>query len=448
MSPFACLETAGPALLTAGWTQASVPSLLVGVVLGGALASGVVVRLRQRLRETRAEAEAAARARDAYLKDLRTRADFERELLDHIPSPVYVRDESGRFVHANRAVCELIDVPWHELIGRTVRDIAPPEIAERYEKSDASVLAGEPIHEETVVVDAHGRRLDVVAQKTVVRPHPDGPRWIVGSFIDISVSAAHARDVSDALKYAEQASNAKSEFLATISHEMRTPLHGILGLAECLGTEDLNRTAQEWVEMITSAGERMLSTVEDMLLLAELDREKHRQNVSPVAIAEILEPVRSRTEHTARSKGLRYGWSYVGPEDLVVRGHAVSIELVLRKLIDNAIKFTPKGSVDVRVEATALGEDRIVLGFEVEDTGVGIDGDRAESILDAFVQSDSTATRPFEGSGLGLTIAHRLVTLMGGTLDFRSERGQGTTFVVNIPLELVPAESPVLCASP
>jgi len=435
------LEFAHSSSQNAGWASASVRGLYVGLLLGGTLALGIVLRLRYRLSEASARAREAERTRDVYLKDLRNRTDFERELLDHIPSPVYVRDESGHFVHANRAVCELIGVPWDELIGRTVRDIAPPEVAQRYEDSDAAVLSGKLRHEETVVFDAAGNRLDVVAQKTVVRPHPRGPRWIVGSFIDISAAKAHSRELTEALERAEQGSRAKSEFLATISHEMRTPLHGILGLAECLQSEDLDPTSDEWVQMIIGAGERMLSTVEDMLLLAGLDREDHRQDISPMTLKHVLRPVRERTEVAAHAKRLDFSWDEDMSDTLVVRGHAASIELVLGKLIDNAIKFTIKGSVGVRVEVEEADEGRAVLHFEIRDTGVGISADRADAIFEAFVQSDSSPTRRFEGAGLGLTVAHRLVTLMGGTMDFRSKAGKGTTFVVSIPMEIESSET-------
>jgi signal transduction histidine kinase/ActR/RegA family two-component response regulator len=241
-----------------------------------------------------------------------------------------------------------------------------------------------------------------------------------------------AEERAAALRLAEQQSRVKSQFLATMSHEMRTPLHGILGVTRML-QEGEEAPAQEQLSLIERAGEHLLRLINDVLDVSKLEAGHLRLSPGPFDLRQLLEEVLSLSAPAAREAGLVLASRLRLREKCIVHGDAARVRQVLHNLVGNAIKFTEVGTVTV-LAGYRRGRARIT----VEDTGVGISAEEVPRIFDAFHQADGSFSRRFGGTGLGLSIARELAHAMGGDLVCLRREGGGSRFTVTLSLPLAP----------
>ena len=245
-------------------------------------------------------------------------------------------------------------------------------------------------------------------------------------------------DLAAARRRAEEASAAKSEFLANMSHEMRTPLHGIIGMLQlAIDTETSAERARQ-LDMARRSAETLLATIGDILDFSKI--EARRLELEPVyfSMRQLVTDTLKTLGITAAEKGLTLALA-VSPEvPDRLWGDPLRIRQIVVNLVGNAIKFTNRGDVVVRVSCEVMAVDRVTIGFEVRDTGVGIDPSRRHLIFDPFAQADSSRSRRYGGSGLGLAIVSRLLEAMGGVITFESEQGKGSTFRFVLPMPCEP----------
>jgi PAS domain S-box-containing protein len=299
------------------------------------------------------------------------------------------------------------------------------------------------------VVRPSGQRIPVSV--TVTAMHGDPLAAPIGYVIlahDVREQRAAERALRDARARAEAAAAAKGRFVANISHELRTPMNAVLGLLTLLARTDLVPPQRHYLQQTERAARSLLRLLDDILDFARLEEDKVRLESHPFRLTALLRDLAVLLEATVGEKPLALRVDVDAHVPSSVRGDRHRLQQVLVNLGGNAIKFTPAGEVVISVRVVGADAGSVALAFAVRDTGIGITEEQRARIFESFEQAEADTTRRFGGSGLGLTISRRLVTLMGGTLTVESTPGAGSTFAFTLTLPVADAVDPVRAAGP
>jgi len=240
-----------------------------------------------------------------------------------------------------------------------------------------------------------------------------------------------ARDKADA------ANEAKSSFLGVISHELRTPMNGVLGAAQLLSATRLEGTQREYLSIIRNSGDNLLSLLNDILDMTKIEAGKMSFDVVDVQVDDLHRRITGPFEAQAEAKGLTLVSTFEGEMPAVVRGDPLRVCQVVQNLLSNAVKFTDRGEIRYTVRGRRISDRRVGFEFSVTDSGSGISREDLERLFQPFTQVDNSSTRKFGGTGLGLTIARRMAQIMGGDITVTSRLGEGSTFTLSIEGEVV-----------
>jgi hypothetical protein len=360
---------------------------------------------------------------------------FVEVLLEATPAAIYLKDRQGRYLRFNKAFENLFGVERADWIGKTVADLVPAQ-ATQLEARDRELFANQGI--QTYESGFSNRRTGEAREGLYwTAPLTDSQGQVsglVGTILDITEKNRIERELRDAKRSAEAASQAKSDFLANMSHEIRTPMNGVIGMTELALEQAQDPTQQEYLRIVQSSAQSLMVILNDILDFSKIEAGKLNIESVRFALSEHIQDTLNTLRSRAAQKGLVLQSNL--PSDLPheVLGDPVRLRQVLTNLCDNAIKFTGQGGVYVQLDATP-GAAGPLLHFEVRDTGIGIPADKKQGIFEAFSQADSSTTRRYGGTGLGLTICARLVDLMGGCIWVESAEGQGSSFHFTVQVQ-------------
>ncbi|MCB2407293.1 response regulator [Hymenobacter lucidus] len=368
-------------------------------------------------------------------QELLEQQKFTQQVLDTIPSLIYVRNAEGNLIFRNHAMRQLQE--FRQFRARALQD--PNSIQTReeqeYTAADAHVLAtGEEIKKEDAYTLPSG---EVLWFQTIKRPlrRPDGSLEVLGVSTDIT-------DLKTATEAAQAAATARENFLSNMSHEIRTPLNGVLGMAGQLAKTQLDVRQQELLKVIRSSGQHLLGVLNDVLDMAKITSGKLEFEQSAFNLCDSMGQAVEPLALLAAEKGLAFKGTPLRdscPNSWVV-GDPFRLNQILINLVSNAIKFTERGTITVGGYFVAETDTHLTTEFRVTDTGIGIAPDKVARIFEGFTQAYADTTRRFGGTGLGLSISRALVEKLGGTLTVTSEIGRGSTFAFT--LTLPKAEAP------
>jgi PAS domain S-box-containing protein len=371
---------------------------------------------------------------------LRDQQFYTRSLIESSVDALMTTDPAGIITDANRQMETLTGCTRDELIGAPFKSFFTDP--ERAEAGIKRVLSGNKVADYELTARARGGKETVVSYNATT--FRDRDRRLQGVF-------AAARDVTErklfeqalqktnvelerAKAAAEQANIAKSDFLAAMSHEIRTPMNAILGMSDMLAESPLDAEQMQYVEVFRRAGANLLVLINDILDLSKIEAGHLELEHVPFDLEELVDQAMDLTGVKARAKGIVL-MSHLSPNLITaLLGDPTRLRQVLINLLGNAVKFTKAGEVLLTVqnhESGRLGE----IKFTVSDTGIGISAEKIDSIFERFTQADSTITRTYGGTGLGLEISRRLVECMGGVLTVASCEGEGSTFSFNVQFE-------------
>ncbi len=419
----------------------------LGITLLITMLAMTLIRGQARLADATAQlAEATAQTEDSRKK--------LQSIFDASTVAIFFVDDKAVITHANRRMADLFGRPLEALLGSTYGDLIHPAERETARRNVAALLAGEiPL----IDGDRRYRRGEdgefwghVTGRRVLdAEGHPVG---LVGVIADVTerrrasaelaqyrehledLVEARTRELAAARDAAEAASRAKSLFLAKMSHELKTPLNGIMGMAGLARRRATDPAQEDQLDKALASAQRLLGLIDEILDVSNIDAGEMRLDDREFELARVVDDACAGAEAAARAKGIEFVRVVAPGTPGRLRGDAMRVGQVLGHLAGNAAKFSEQGRIEVRVSTPDVSSRSALLRIEVADQGIGISPELQARLFDIFVQGDDSFTRRHGGAGLGLALSRRIARLMGGDIGVSSEEGRGSTFWVTLRL--------------
>ncbi|KAF7787246.1 two-component system, unclassified family, sensor histidine kinase and response regulator [Pseudoalteromonas rubra] len=356
-------------------------------------------------------------------------------ILNAIPNPTYYRDIHGTFLGVNRAFLDFLDLFEAEVTGMRMQDVFDVYTTGYLEQKSRFTIEQQAQHQfELTLENGQQESRELIVHEA---PFFDGYKevgGVVGTFLDMTERNELERNMLAAKELADKNAKVKSEFLANMSHEIRSPMNAIIGMAHLALNTQLDIKQRSYVEKIDNAAKQLLKLLNDILDFSKIEAGKVEIESTHFQLDKVLDNVATIVGLKADEKQLELIFDVHPDVSNDYIGDPLRISQVLINLAGNAVKFTEQGHVTVNISYQSQDEQSARLLFSVIDTGIGLSQEQQTRLFQSFAQADTSITRKYGGTGLGLTISQHLVKLMGGEIFVESELGRGSTFYFTLPL--------------
>ncbi|MCG8616032.1 MAG: PAS domain S-box protein, partial [Desulfobacterales bacterium] len=376
------------------------------------------------------------------MEDVTAQKASEKEIrvlsqaVEYSPVTVVITDTQGTIEYVNPRFTQVTGYTSEEAIGQNPKILSAGQTtAEEYREMWETISAGGIWQGEFVNKKKNG---DLYWEAASISPICDVKGQIIHYVAvkeDITGRKQMIKELKSAKEMAESATRAKSNFLATMSHEIRTPMNAILGMSRLVMESDLDNTQQRYVSNIHGAADALLAIINDILDLTKIEADKMDLMEKEFQLGGIVEKIFNVLKYTAREKGLSLVYRHNHPIPLFLIGDATRISQILMNLVANALKYTPRGEVEVISDIEPDGSGNTRLCIRVKDTGIGMNDAQMKKLFQPFTQLDDSTARKYGGTGLGLSIVKRMVDIMDGQISVKSTPDVGSEFSVVLPLK-------------
>ncbi len=365
------------------------------------------------------------------LQELEKRAEELNILLNTIPAFVFFKDKEYRYQLVNKAFIDFAQIPPEEVIGKKLTEVYPDyKDSSEYIKKEKEVIEnGKSFYNIEELLIKGDKYLWVNTNLAPVVDSKGSIIGLIGISWDITSQKNYQQELKRAKELAEEGARVKTEFLTNMSHEIRTPLNAIVGMAEILKKSNINKEQKEYIDILLSSGDDLINLINDIFEYSALESGKVILKNEKFSLHSFLFEFGKKIEKKAKAKNLNFELKYSKSLHDKVIGDKKRLEEILNNITDNALKFTNNGYIKIVVNCMENRQkENCIIKFTIEDTGIGIKEEDGKKLFNSFSQIDSSSTKQYKGTGLGLVISKKLVEMMGGEIGFSSQPGKGSVF--------------------